>query len=214
MVQKTVEQLNLGFGLFEVSRKRAASNRDTRKWLSEMEIGLQSTKMGQIMFLTKFWVKCGQCGLESVPRLQLKCCKRNRQTDFGLSLCVCPVARGVWGGARVSCERSFHVALRHVAATQASLPSQWRRICNTLMKIPMNCQPQGPRCGRPWLAASNCVRVLIICRMTGRTDRRTDRRRTSRRTQMENAGSVATSFCFQFQFCCTVKMKLLFLTVW
>lgn len=74
----------------------------------------------------------------------------------------------------MSCERSFHVALWHVAATQASLPSQWRRTCNTLMKIPMNCQPQGPRCGRPWLAASNCVQVLIICPMTGRTDGRMD----------------------------------------
>lgn len=91
----------MGFGLFEVARKRAASNRDAREWLSEMEIGLQSTKMEQIMLLTKFWVKSGQCGGEIVPRLRLKCCKRNCQTDFGLSLCVCPVARAVWRGKRV-----------------------------------------------------------------------------------------------------------------
>lgn len=36
-----------------------------------------------------------------MPRLLLKCCKRNRQTDFGLSLCVRPVARAVGRGKGV-----------------------------------------------------------------------------------------------------------------
>lgn len=96
----------------------------------------------------------------------------------------------------MSCERSFHVALWHVAATQASLPSQWRRTCNTLMKIPMNCQPQGPRCGRPWLAASNCVQVLIICPMTGRTGGRADGRADGHRWKVQAA--LQLSFCFHF----------------
>lgn len=67
-----------------------------REWLSEMEIGLQSTKMEQIMLLTKFWWP-RNCATATL----LKCCKRNRQTDFGLSLCVRPVARALRRGKGV-----------------------------------------------------------------------------------------------------------------
>lgn len=99
MVQKTVEQLNLGFGLFEVSRKRAASNRDTRKWLSEMEIGFAINQNGanhvSNQILGQKWPMWPRkCATATAKVLQTESPNRLRSVAMRVSSCEGSVGRG------------------------------------------------------------------------------------------------------------------------